>query len=303
MRDTILVSAGWNMVGTISNPVDTGTVASMPPGLRGSSWYGYAGAYSVATQLIPGQGYWVKANSAGQFVLDSQPFAHPAKAQTSGVSPIDVLNTLTITDSKGRAQTLYFGSDAGKSIQPSMYDMPPLPPVDAFDARFSTAGGGSMVQTHGEESAEFTVAIRSDAYPVTVSWNVKDASYELTAGSGIMQTMRGEGMMKINNSEMNRLFLKLTGNGELPKKFALLQNYPNPFNPSTTIKYDLPKDSRVSLKLFNILGQEVATLVNEEQKAGYRSVEWNAASVASGVYFYRIQSGDFVASKKLLLLR
>jgi hypothetical protein len=59
----------------------------------------------------------------------------------------------------------------------------------------------------------------------------------------------------------------------------------------------------VSLKLFNILGQEVVTLVNEEQKAGYKSVQWNANNFASGVYFYRIQAGDFVASKKLLLLK
>jgi hypothetical protein len=84
---------------------------------------------------------------------------------------------------------------------------------------------------------------------------------------------------------------------------CLLQNYPNPFNPSTTIKYDLPKDLRVTLKVFNVLGQEVATLVNEEQKAGYRSVEWNAAGVASGVYFYRLDAGSFTSVKKLLLLK
>ena len=85
--------------------------------------------------------------------------------------------------------------------------------------------------------------------------------------------------------------------------FALDQNYPNPFNPSTTVRYELPKDSRVSLRVFNILGQEVATLVNGEQKAGYKSIEWNAGSVASGVYFYRLEAGDFSASKKLLLLK
>jgi hypothetical protein len=90
---------------------------------------------------------------------------------------------------------------------------------------------------------------------------------------------------------------------DLPTHFSLEQNYPNPFNPSTTIKYEIPVESRVSLKVFNILGQEVVTLVNEEQKAGYKSVEWNAANVASGVYFYRLQAGDFTASRKLLLLK
>lgn len=90
---------------------------------------------------------------------------------------------------------------------------------------------------------------------------------------------------------------------EVPTEFALAQNYPNPFNPTTTINYDLPKDSRVSLKVFNILGQEVATLVSTEQKAGHKSIEWNANGVGSGVYFYLLQAGDFVASKKLLLLK
>jgi hypothetical protein len=304
-RDSISVAAGWNMVGSITNSVDTSTIVSIPPGLRASNWYGYGvTGYIPVTQLIPGQGYWVRSNGAGQFVLANPPLSRSAKVQASALNPSDVLNTLTITDNGGRSQTLFFGTDASKLIQPSMYDMPPLPPVGAFDARCETSDGGSMVQTHGEGSAEFPVTIQSDEYPLTVSWKVNGtASYELTAGSGSVQTMRGEGTMKISNSDVHRLFLKLTGNGQIPKEYALSQNYPNPFNPLTAIKYDLPKDSRVNLKVFNILGQEVTTLVNEEQKAGYRSVQWNASNVASGVYFYRIQAGDFIASKKLLLLR
>jgi hypothetical protein len=191
-----------------------------------------------------------------------------------------------------------------------MYAMPPLPPVGAFDARFTTADGGSMVQTHAAKASsgvEFPLAVHSDAYPLTISWKVKNASYELTDGVGgrmfPAKSMDDEGSMKISNSALNKFKVKLTGDGQLPKEFALTQNYPNPFNPSTTIKYDLPIDSRVSLKLSNILGQEVVTLVNEEQKAGYKSVEWNASSMASGVYFYRLQAGEFVSSKKLLLLK
>jgi hypothetical protein len=88
-----------------------------------------------------------------------------------------------------------------------------------------------------------------------------------------------------------------------PTKFTLDQNFPNPFNPSTTINYDLPRDVRVSLKLYNTLGQEVATLVNEEQQAGYKSVVWNGTGFASGMYFYRLQAGEFVDVRKLLLLK
>jgi len=89
----------------------------------------------------------------------------------------------------------------------------------------------------------------------------------------------------------------------LPSVIRLLQNFPNPFNPSTTIKYDLPTDSRVSLTILNVLGQEIATLVNEEQWVGARSVEWNGSGFASGVYYYRLQAGDYVSLKKMLLLK
>jgi hypothetical protein len=89
----------------------------------------------------------------------------------------------------------------------------------------------------------------------------------------------------------------------LPREFALSQNYPNPFNPNTTIHYSLPHISFVTLTVYNTLGQQVAQLVNEQQQAGYHDVVFRGDGLSSGVYFYRIQAGDFVASKKLLLLK
>jgi serine protease AprX len=89
----------------------------------------------------------------------------------------------------------------------------------------------------------------------------------------------------------------------VPSSFALLQNYPNPFNPKTTIRYHLPRTSVVSLKVYNVLGKEIASLVNERQIFGSYSVPFNAAGLASGVYFYRLQADDFVETKKLMLLK
>ncbi len=89
-----------------------------------------------------------------------------------------------------------------------------------------------------------------------------------------------------------------------PESFELSQNYPNPFNPSTVITYQLPENKFVSLKVFNILGKEVATLVNETQKVGKYSIKFEPSSnLASGVYFYRLKAGDFTQTRKLILLR
>jgi hypothetical protein len=87
------------------------------------------------------------------------------------------------------------------------------------------------------------------------------------------------------------------------KEFALRDNYPNPFNPSTTISFQLPKSSMTSLKIFNTFGQEIATLIEGEKEAGSHQVQWNATTVASGVYFYRLQAGEFMETKKMILLK
>jgi hypothetical protein len=93
------------------------------------------------------------------------------------------------------------------------------------------------------------------------------------------------------------------GNEALPNSYSLDQNYPNPFNPSTTIRFALPKSGHVELKVYNTLGQEVVTLANEEKVAGTYSAQWNAGSIASGLYFYRLKAGEYSETKKLLLLK
>ena len=90
---------------------------------------------------------------------------------------------------------------------------------------------------------------------------------------------------------------------EAPMTFKLYQNYPNPFNPNTTIEFSLPRPGYATLKVFSMLGEEVATLVNDDLNVGTYTTQWNASGVASGVYFYRLQAGDFVDTKKLLLLK
>jgi hypothetical protein len=89
----------------------------------------------------------------------------------------------------------------------------------------------------------------------------------------------------------------------IPSEFSLQQNYPNPFNPTTTINYSIPKSGFVKIKVYDLLGRIVTTLVNENKLVGNYSVQLNASKLTSGVYFYRMESGSFSQTKKLLLLK
>jgi len=98
-------------------------------------------------------------------------------------------------------------------------------------------------------------------------------------------------------------------NTDIPSSYTLYQNYPNPFNPRTVIRFDIQKSevrsqkSEVTLKIFDVLGHEVTTLVNEKLSPGTYSVYWNASEYPSGIYFYKLMTGEFVETKKMIVIR
>jgi len=96
--------------------------------------------------------------------------------------------------------------------------------------------------------------------------------------------------------------VKLTDDN-MPTEYSLSQNYPNPFNPTTAILYQIPVESHVTLKVYDLLGRELEVLVNEEKPAGFYDLKYNAAKLSSGIYFYTIKAGDFVQTKKFILLK
>jgi len=148
----------------------------------------------------------------------------------------------------------------------------------SFDKETETI---ETIEAKAEAEASFTFDVER-----TASINKKDTiEFMIFDASGIMMT--------------KQFIFSYTG----PKEFKLEQNYPNPFNPTTTIQYQLPQDARVTLKVYDILGSEVTTLVNEEQEAGYKEVQFNGNGIASGMYVYRLQAGDFVSTKKMMLLK
>ena len=151
----------------------------------------------------------------------------------------------------------------------------------------------------------------------TIRWFALDGGFEITVSAGskvksaVGQSFVGstsQGGLRVTGGFLADTLLRgtVTGVGDLPtipREFSLQQNYPNPFNPTTTIRYSIPERTHVSLKLYNLLGQEVFGLVDEEKEQGEHSVHLNGSALASGVYFYRMTAGRFSEQRKLIVLK
>ena len=150
-----------------------------------------------------------------------------------------------------------------------------------FDRRLTTYYRDTLDCTYSNSLPEYTAG--TSGYPLgDLNWFPdKKAAWEAAGGWTDVKTIPGA----------------------VPVKYSLEQNYPNPFNPTTKITYSIPNESKVKLVVFNILGQQVATLVNSSQLAGSYSVDFNAADLASGVYIYRLSTQNYTISKKMLLMK
>lgn len=328
-QDSIPVSANWNMIGVLSSPVPLPNITPIGTSVI-SNYFAYtAGSgYVIADTLEPGAGYWVKAATAGELSLRGASILNPQKTilqsvpkktipgrkTLAGVKSMEGIEQFTVTDAGGSEATLFFSS-ARKDIDPARYEMPPPPPEGSLDVRF---GSNRMLEiADAQEAKEVPIRVLSARYPLVIRW---DAAEMPTGASLVVDgkrfEMRTSPQTQITHPT-SHIALSISPSSvlDLPKTFALQQNYPNPFNPTTIIKYDLPTDAHVTLKIYNALGQEVRTVRDEVENAGFRSVEWNGTNnegspVASGVYFYRIQAiapavpgKSFVDVKKMMLLR
>ncbi len=154
-----------------------------------------------------------------------------------------------------------------------------------------TNGEGNYV-IDGLAPGSYSVSVDKAGYNESAALTV-NASYDI----------QGSPLNGSANFVINSVMSVSVNSTVQPNSYALEQNYPNPFNPSTTIKYSLPSNSTVSLKVYNLVGQEVATLINSYQSSGEYTVSFNASNLSSGVYFYRLESGSFNVVKKMLLIK
>ncbi len=311
--DTVTVVAGWNLIGSGSGSISTASIIQIPSGIVTTQYFGYSTGYSPSLTIEPGRGYWVKTSAGGKLVLNVPPAFLPVAAHTEAEEEFSGLNQLTITpqDAKGRSQKLMFGKAVPGNAEPEAYEMPPVAPKGAIDVRFAT---NQFAEFFSSEKKEVPIAIQSNGTPLELSWTLKEQSglsYILVEKKGekvvAEHKLKPGGKFVLKNTEKYNYSLRVE---EVPSSYALEQNYPNPFNPSTVIRYQLPATGHVTLKIYDMLGREVSTLVDGELEAGHQSVEWTAANVASGVYFYRLQAREtggqavqFTETKKLMLVR
>jgi hypothetical protein len=297
VRETIDVKSGWNLVGSLAFPVQVAGIVEEPPGIISSPFYGYEPGYAVSSQLQQGKGYWVKASADGQLILDTT--AVPGSEASAGV-PGTSRCRLIIQDADGNRQTLYL---AAEEAVPAEYELPPVPPEGSFDVRFST--GRMLERVSGEAIG---ILVSSAHYPLVVSWDMTSTEPIMLMSGSTKVKLSGSGSMQVRNTG-ERISVYRSSDAGIPTKYALDQNYPNPFNPTTMISYEVPVTSYVTVGVFNVLGQRVATLVDGTEEAGRHRVQWDAVS-PSGVYLLRmvargLEQGSnlYSGEKKMLIMK
>jgi hypothetical protein len=189
---------------------------------------------------------------------------------------------------------------------------PPLPPqitvtnysvsntVDAFGS--VTLPGGGVHQA---------LRLRTDTRSSTSTHSTRTVIYTFIARNGATAVVFAADTLQPNSGTINVSSVSVTNplvadvsfSAPIPTGFSLMQNYPNPFNPVTVVGYQLPAVSDVRLGVYDLLGREVAALVNERKSPGSYEMHFDASGLASGVYFYRLQAGDLVMTRKLLFLK
>jgi hypothetical protein len=301
---------GWNLVSGPTGTVSVANISDAQEILIAGSVFGFNGSYVSTSTLEPGKGYWVRTNQAGSIQMEAgvaskQAARHPSEA----LRDFDRLEILYGNDERTKqpVPVLYLNGVIPSPYTTINFELPPIPPAGNVDVRWEH---GSYVS----ESKKASALVQQGQAALTIRFTENSKVNGLVGGPMLVREFIGDRLLAETlvprtkdytlSSKTDRLEFELIEiYDELPVEFTLDQNYPNPFNPTTTIRFGLPEPADVSLEVYTVLGQKVMTLVNENRSAGWHTVNFNGANLSSGVYIYRINAGNFVTMKKLMLVK
>jgi len=289
-HDPIPVTVGWNIIGGYETSPTIVALKAANSQITGTV-FGFDGVqYVPATNLVPGNGYWVEVTTDDDLI-------YPTVLSKGSGEVVELFKEdwgrIILTDALGKSYTLY--AVVGE-VDLSQYNMPPLPPAGSFDIRFSSGRIAEDIN-----STLQSIDLVGVTYPLTVRAEGMDMRLMDETGKTVNVNLKSGEEVVVSDATIQKLMVT----GELvPAEYALEQNYPNPFNPSTVIEFSLPEDvSNVRLSIYNALGEKVAELVNGSLAAGKYQYQWNAQNVATGMYIYELRTSSFVSTKKMLLLK
>ena len=254
---------GWNMVSVPRSVSDYSKTVLFPSAF--SNAFAYQGSYVIKSTLANGDGYWLKFSGSQTVSMIGDIRNRDTVNVNPGWNMIgSISQSIPVTSLTSIPSSIVTSNFFG--FQGSYFIISTIEPGNAYWVKVNQAGKLILSSTGaiGEANNRITIIPTNDLPP--------------SAPVGKMEEV-------------------------VPKVYALHQNYPNPFNPSTTIQYDLPRSAHAVLTIYNVLGEEVKTLVDEMQEAGYKSVEWDASTVSSGIYFYRLVAGTFSDVRRMMIIK
>ena len=289
---TVSLNEGWNLFSGISEVTNVSGISDPGGIIVPNTVYEFTGSYSNASMLIPGHGYWINASADGDITISSSTAAKTISAFTDRTAKANKLSF--------NGSDLYFGVSIPEEEKLS-YQLPPKPPLGAFDVRFR---GDTRIA--GENTK---IEVMSPYKRLTVSYDViidagEKMNWVLTSTSGTEYTLEGTGKITVPSAERFTLERKAV----IPLAFTLHQNYPNPFNPITTFYYDLPKRAHITLMIYDLLGRPVKVFANAEIESGSHQVTWNGTNdsgkmVSAGIYLCVLKSDTYAQTMKMILLK
>jgi hypothetical protein len=308
----VRLDEGWNTIGAASTTQTTDFITLTPlvgqqhvPQLVSDVWeFLPTMGYVQTTFLKPGHGYFIKTDAAGFYNLDApvqataQSGSDMAGKLANGVASLQSgLSQVIVRDARGNGQELFFGA-ATSAFTESRFEMPAM--ASSFDARFDANKGNTSLN-----HSSYVVDVRSSSYPVTMNFTSLQGEVVVRDMQGnVLGNVSGTGSVTIADANVHQVEIAQKGdNGRAVTGFNLEQNVPNPFNGITSIGFNLPEQSEISLVIYNELGQVVRTLVSGTVGAGYHSVPFDASELANGTYYYTLKAGNNVKTIRMQLAK